>query len=713
MERITPDHLARLAMVYVRQSSPGQVQTNRESTRRQYALAQRAQEFGWPEARIETIDGDLGMTGAEAGLRRGFDHLCRRIAQGEVGAVFGIEVSRLARNTVEWFQLLDLCRRSDTVIVEDSHVYAPGRNDDDLVLGIKGTISASELSIIQARLHGGKRNKALRGALYANLPAGYVATGERLSKDPDQKVQAAIERVFSGFLEAGTARATAQLLRGSGVRLPMRRHGQMGWKDADYQHVQRILKSPMMAGVYVWARQAGPRDGPISEHWRVWIPDHHEGYVDLPTWYRIQDQLSRNQGKRAMDRGALREGPALLQGLAVCGHCGRAMGSRYNRTWRYICRGATSTKGHFDGCFSTGGVRIDALVTRSFLEAAGPAGMEAALEAEKRAGVEREAALRNHRLDLERCGYDASLAERRYRQVDPDNRLIAATLERDWEQALRAQEHARQQLAAAEAEQPPAPDPDRLASLGRDLPALWEAQETTARDRKRLLSCLLDDVVLSIDREAMEIMVVLRWKGGRSDEHRLPMLTRRRTVKRDDADTVELLRRLATFYPDGETARILNRQKRLTARGLPFTAARVGALRHRHGIPACPPPEADPSPAPVLGVRAAAAELGVTDMTLYRWIRKGLVPSVQPDVSGAPIRVRMTDDLRSRFCTTPPEGFVPLATAVVRLGVTRQTIWKRMRAGTLPAVVVTLGRHRGLHVRISPDMEPTLPLKIE
>ena len=708
IERITADQLSRLAIIYVRQSSPGQVQNNRESTQRQYALAQRAREFGWPESRIETIDGDLGMTGSVAGMRRGFERLCRKIALGEVGAVFGIEVSRLARNTVEWFQLLDLCRRSDTVIVEDSHVYAPGRNDDDLVLGIKGTVSASELSVIKARLEGGKRNKAMRGALYSNLPAGYVLTGETLSKDPDRQVRAAIQRVFSGFAEAGTARSTAQLLRDAGMRLPVRKHGQVIWRDADYARVQAVLKNPMMAGVYAWGRQAGQLDGPLCERWKVWIPDHHEAYVDLPAWNRIQGQLFRNQGKRASDRGALREGAALLQGLAVCGHCGRAMGSRYNKSHFYVCLGRKSSKGVHDGCFSAGGVRIDRLVTTRFLEAVGPAGTEAALQAERLACVEREAALRSHRLELERCRYDASLAERRYRQVDPDNRLIAATLEQDWEQALRALERAQQQVAAVEAEQPPDPDPERLASLGRDLSKLWEADGTTARDRKRLLSCLVDEVILGIDREAGKISVHIQWKGGRTDEHCMPILTGRREVKRDDADTVDLLRRLAAFYPDGEIARILNRQKRVTARGLRYTGSRVAALRGRHGIPVCPPREADASGVPAMSVSEAAAELGVTGTTLYRWIRKGLVPSIQPDVSGAPVRVRLTDDFRSRFCPDPPDGFVPLATAVVRLGVSRQTIWKRMRAGKLQAVCVTRGKHRGLHVLVGPDEDMPL-----
>lgn len=712
-ERITAEQLSRLAIVYVRQSTPGQVRDHRESTDRQYALAQRAQEFGWPEARIETIDGDLGMSGEIPGRRHGFDQLCFKIARGDVGAVFGIEVSRLARNTVEWFQLLDLCRRNDAVIVEDSQVYAPGRNDDDLVLGIKGAVSSAELSIIRARLQGGTRNKAMRGALFSSLPAGYEVHGETLLKDPDRQVRAAIERVFSGFLEAGSARATAQLLQEAGVKLPVRRNGRQSWQGADYGRVQQILKNPIMAGVYAWGRKQGPVDGPLSEHWEVWIADHHEAYVELAVWYRIQERLFHNQNKRASARGALREGRALLQGLAVCGHCGRSMNTRYNKTWSYFCAGRMRRTGSHDGCFSTGGVRIDKLVGRSFLEAVGPAAVDAAMQAEQLVEAERQAALLSHRHELERCRYDAIRAERRYKQVDPDNRLIASTLEREWELALRALEHAEGQLKAVEAEQPQAPAPELLAALGQDLPALWDAEETTPRDRKRLLSCLLDEVILSIDRDAGQIGVLLQWKGGRSDEHRIPLQIERREVKRDDADTLDLVRRLAAFYPDGEIARILNRQKRVTARGLPFTAERVHGMRNRHNVAACPPPEAAVSGAPMLGVSDAAAELGVTATTLYRWIRKGLVPAVHPDVSGAPVRVRLTDDIRSRFCPDPPDGYVPLDTAVSRLGVARQTIWKRVRDGKLQAICVTHGSRRGLHVRIDSDMDMPLLSDLE
>lgn len=707
-DRITADQLSRFAIVYVRQSSPGQVQHHRESTDRQYALARRAQEFGWPEARIETIDGDLGMSGEVPGRRHGFSQLCLKIARGDVGAVFGIEVSRLARNTVEWFQLLDLCRRNNTVIVEDNQVYAPGRNDDDLVLGIKGTVSSAELTLIRARLQGGKRNKAMRGALYWSLPAGYEVHGERLLKDPDQQVRATIERVFSGFLEAGSARATAHLLREAGVKLPVRRYGRLSWQEAYYGRVQQILKNPIMAGVYAWGRKRAPVDGPLSEHWEVWIPDHHEAYVDLAVWFRIQEQLFHNQNKRSSARGALREGRALLQGLAVCGHCGRSMNTKYNKTWAYSCDGRTRRTGTHESCFVTGGVRIDKLVARSFLEAVGPAGVDAAMQAEQLVEAERQAALTSHRHELERCRYDATRAERRYKQVDPDNRLIAATLEREWELALRALEHAERQLKAAEVEQPPAPAPEVLATLGQDLLALWDAGETTPRDRKRLLSCLLDEVILSIDRDAGQIGVLLQWKGGWSDEHRLPLHVKKREVKRDDADTVDLLRRLAAFYPDQEIARVLNRQKRMTARGLPFTAARVLGMRHRHNIVSCPPRQAEECGAPIVSVANAAAELGVTERTLYRWIRKGLVPAVQPDVSGAPIRVRLTDTIRSSFCPEPPDGYVPLRVAISRLGVTRQTIWNHVRVGKLQAICVTHGSRRGLHVRIGTETDAPL-----
>ena len=711
--KITPHHLERLAVVYVRQSTPMQVRAHQESTLRQYALGERAQEFGWPAVRIRTIDADLGTGAGEKvqGKRDGFRELCALIARDQVGGVFGIEVSRLARNTIEWFQLLDLCRRHDTVLIEDSHIYCPSRDDDSLVLGIKGTVSAAELSLIRARMEGGKRNKALRGALYSSrIPIGFVRDGETLRKDPDARIQAAIATVFARFRQAGSARQATMLLQEAGEDIPRRQQpgALVEWGSARYEQVNRILTSPAMGGAYAYGFKRGVGHGaplrPVLERWDILIPEKHEGYVSWPEWLAVQEQLARNHRSPDGARGA-REGRALLQGLTVCGGCGLSMSVSYNRTgWVYGCnkRDAARRRG---GCWSAGGKRIDAAVGRLFLDAITPAGLEAARQA-ARDGAERErGALRRWELDLEHCRYQVGLAERRYRQVDPDNRLIAATLERDWELALRTEKAAGDALEAARARQPAVPDPALLDGLGASLSRVWE--RAAMRDRKRLLACLVDEVTIEVARDAREITTTVHWHGGHIDEFVLPMLSGKPTPRRDDRSTVELVRNLSCFYTDREIAKILTRQGRRTAHGLDFSVALVGNLRRRRGI-APYRPERDGEAPLLMGVGDVAAEIGVSDDTLYRWIRQGLVPVAQPDIAGAPVRIRMTPALRERFRTAAPEGFVPLAMAIDRLRVTRQTVWERIKAGELDSCHVTHGKRRGLYVRL--PVEDEMPL---
>ena len=471
--KIGPRQLSRLGMVYVRQSSPRQVLTNRESQARQYGLVERAVEMGWSRDRVRTIDSDQGHGAGKKGTRSGFDELCRLVSLDQVGGVFGIEVSRLARNTVEWFQLLDLCRVHDVAIIEDRNVYLPQRADDELVLGFKGTMSAADLSVHRARMEGGRRNKALRGALYWRVAAAFERSGETIRKNPDQRVQGAILTVFETFREAGTARRAAMLLRERGVELPVRDHstGVILWRPASYHRVLNVLKNPAMGGAYAYNLLRG-RDRstplrPVEERWEILQPEHHEGYLSWQEWLEVQEQLVRNHSHPQGSRGPAREGPALLQGLAVCGHCGYSMRVQYGgRSWSYACSAPDPDSRLPRGCFSAGGMRIDHEVARLFLERATPAGAEAALQAAAEAARGAEAGLRHWEQALQHCRYEAGLAERRYRQVDPDNRLVAATLERDWEQAVAALRAAEQALVLARAEQPEPPPPSSSQSWG-------------------------------------------------------------------------------------------------------------------------------------------------------------------------------------------------------------------------------------------------------
>ena len=714
--RITNRHLERGAAVYVRQSTQNQVLKNRESRERQYRLADRARELGWPDERILIIDSDLGQSAALQGTRSGFERLCEQVSQGRVGAVFGIEVSRLARNTVEWFQLLDLCRINDTMLVEDSQVYAPGREDDGLILGIKGTFSATELSVLRARMEGGRRSKAQRGELYASPAVGFVREGNSVRKDPDLRVQAAIEAVFARFREGGSGLQATHLLREAGVKLPSRPHGadELTWREASYSRVMEILRNPAMGGAYAYgkSRHAYREDGTLlapAERWRVLKPGRHEGYVSWSEWQEVQETLAANSTVRHGRRGAAREGAALLQGLAVCGHCGRSLLVRYNKGRSYFCNQRTVDTGQKRSCFSVGGIEIDRVVARRFLDLVSPAGVEAARAAAQAVAQRAGTALRSQRLELEHCRYEAGLAERRYRQVDPDNRLIAATLEREWEAALRAVESAEFALATAREQQPEDPPPSFFADLGSAL-------ETTHRDRKRLLACLVEEVALQVVEED-RTEVVIHWRGARTDAFSVKRQKRRSVRQCDDIDTVELVRRLARFYPDGQIAGILNDQGRRSAQGLAFSTSLVQKLRYRHGLSGYRASAAGEEEGELLSVRAAARQLGISDSTLYRWVNSGILPSVRPEVPGAPVRIRMGGGFRSRFHLDPPQGFVPLREAMRRLGVSRQTIWQRAASGQLESCHVKRGAVRGLYVRLQTDelplFEGTLPAQHE
>ena len=385
----------------------------------------------------------------------------------------------------------------------------------------------------------------------------------------------------------------------------------------------------------------------------------------------------------------------------------------------YYCNQRTPDLGQRRSCFSVGGIEIDRVVARRFLDLVSPAGVEAARAAARAAAqavAERAGtALRSQRLELEHCRYEAGLAERRYRQVDPDNRLIAATLEREWEAALRAVESAEFALATAREQQPEDPPPSFFADLGSALERVWDAPETTHRDRKRLLACLVEEVALQVVEED-RTEVVIHWRGARTDAFSVKRQPRRPVRQRDDLDTVELVRRLARFYPDGQIAGILNDQGRRSAQGLPFSTSLVHKLRYRHGVPGYRA-AAHEEEGELLSVRAAARQLEISDSTLYRWVNSGILPSVRPDVPGAPVRIRMGAGFRSRFHLDPPQGFAPLREAMRRLGVSRQTIWQRAASGQLESCHVKRGAVRGLYVRLETDelplFEGTLPAQHE
>ena len=726
--KITSSHLARVAIVYLRQSSAAQVEHNRESTNRQYALAHKAGELGWPADSIVVIDEDLGLSGSGAVARSGFARLTAEVALGHVGLVLGLEVSRLARNNADWYRLIDLCGLSDTLIGDADGLYHPALFNDRLLLGLKGTMSEAELYVLRARLNGGIRNKAARGALRRGLPVGFVwgeADGD-VRFHPDEAVRTTIASVFARFAQTGSARRVWLWFRSEGLRLPLRMHqrGEIRWAQASYTAIHHVLSNPVYAGAYAYGktrqettldasgrRQKRVRHLPQSE-WQVLIKEHHEGFIDWRTYEANQARLAGNTRPRPHKAGgAVREGAALLQGLASCGHCGRRLKTHYrgrNTTPGYHCAGKTIVEGRGCYCLNVGGVQIDAAIAKTFLAALEPVKLTATLAAAERLELDTDAALKQWRLGVERASYEASRAERRYLAVDPDNRLVARGLEREWEQRLADLEAAKDELARRLEQRPRIigqEERDRLLALGADLATVWDAPTTTPRDRKELLRALVEEVILSVDRDEPAAHLTLRWKGGALTDLDVPLPRSRPATVRTHEETLDLVRRLAILYPDTVIAAILNRQGRTTARGHRFEANRVASLRTHWRIP-CFQPKPEVAEGEIMTVAAAAAALNVAPSTLHRWLNDGLVPGEQV-TPGAPWRIRMTDELKARFTEVAGEGFITMQEATRALGVTRQTVLQRVKRGEIEAAHVTKGGKRGLRIKVI-ERKPTL-----
>ncbi|WP_239396897.1 recombinase family protein [Frankia sp. CiP3] len=736
--KITASQLRRGAVVYLRQSTLAQVERNRESTARQYSLVERAVTLGWPRARVSVIDADLGVSGASTAGRSGFAELTRQVALGDVGIVLALEVSRLARNNSDWYRLLDLAGMTDTLIADADGVYHPGMFNDRMLLGLKGTMSEAELHTLRARLNGGIRNKAARGELRRPLPVGLVwAEGEgEIRRHPDEAVTGVISATFRRFGEVGSVRKVWLWLREENLTLPLQRNGyataagqgtEVAWVEPTYHAVHTILTHPAYAGAYVYGRTRKHtylgQDGTVrTRHkavprgeWEILIRDHHEGYIDWDTYETNLAKIGKNIRPAAHQpgTGAVREGCALLQGLATCGTCGRKLTVFYQgptkATPGYYCQGpATIVDGRGARHLHIGGVALDTAIADAFLTALAPKALTACLTAAEHLENTHDTALDQHRRQVERARYDASRAERRYQAVDPDNRLVARGLEAAWEKALTELAAAEAELARREQTRPRAlTDTERagIRALGDNLHQIWDAPTTTDRDRKQLLRTLIDDVKVTVvrDDDAGHTDLLIRWKGGALTE--LTVAGRRRQPAiRTDEDTIDLIRRLAVHYPDATIAGILNRQGRRTARGLTFTATRVQSLRFHHTIP-CHQPDPDQPRGELLTIADAAKELGIAASTLHRWLGDGFVAGEQ-DTPGAPWRIRMTDQLRNLFVDDAPEGWLAMLEATLALGVSRQTVMQRVKRGELKAVHVRTGRRKGLRIQVPTPTDP-------
>jgi excisionase family DNA binding protein len=716
--KVSEQHRRRRAVVYVRQSTLAQVERNTESQARQYALRERAVELGWPRESVAVVDEDSGRSGASAAGRLGFRELVAEVGLGQVGIILALETSRLARSSVDWHQLLDLCALTGTLIADQDGVYSPADFNDRLLLGLKGTMSEAELHLIRARLDGGLRNKASRGELRLPLPVGLDRDDdERIVLSADEQVRHAIERVFLLWRRLGSARQVVMELIAEGQKLPRRSVGErrVRWARASYGAVHDFLTNPAYAGAFVFGRTRQEKrldaHGQVQvrtvelplEQWSVCLPEHHPGYVSWQQYLETRERLRRNVRPRGEGGGAAREGAALLQGLLRCGCCGRSMQVAYSgrggRFPRYACIRGRDLHGTGRACQSLGGTRLDRAVAAAFLEAVTPAGVRASAGAIAELEAQHEERLEGQRLALERAEFEADRARRQFDACEPEHRLVARTLERALERALAAVERERHKLAALEQARPAplsAQERQALARLARDLPHLWSAKTTTDRDRKQLLRALIREVLVTVHGVEARAAVEIVWEGGARTELSVPVNRSGPVRRRISPDTLELVRRLARHHPDRQIAQILSRQGRLTASGLPFTEARVRSLRQRNHIPAAPPPEPGDE---AVTIEQAAAELEVSTATIRRWLRQGLLPGEQA-TQGARWRIRLTDEVRRQFVPDVPDGFVPLAEAAKLLGVARQTVLHKVQRGELRATQVTQGRRKGLRIQV-------------
>src|SRR3989454_3074699 len=515
--KIRATHLERTAIIYVRQSTPAQVRDNRESQARQYALVEEAARLGWPAAKIEVIDADLGLSGRSAERRGGFREVVSRVCLGEVGAIFGLEISRLARSSADLARLLELARLTDTLVIDGDGVYDLRDFNDRLLLGLKGTMSEAELHILAGRLQGAKRAAAARGELRFPLPVGHVRDEDGATvMDPDQEVMAAVSDVFAAFQATGSAYGVVAAFKGR--RFPRRAYGgawagELRWGRLTHSRVLGILSNPAYAGTYVFGRYRSRRvvgaDGSVHDktseqprsEWAVTIPGHHSGYISWEQYLANQERLTANT-TRSGARPA-REGTALCQGIVHCGSCGRAMSTNYRSDGRadYECARSRADHVTTPACRSVGAAMVDELVAVRLLQALGPEEVALALAAADEVAERRERTTRASELALERARYEADRAARAFLACEPENRLVARSLEGRWEAKLAVLSEAEAALAASRARVAPLPSRIELEALAADLPALWAAPTTSAKDRKRLLRTLIADVTLTSQKQ--------------------------------------------------------------------------------------------------------------------------------------------------------------------------------------------------------------------
>ena len=654
--KITPQHQSKPAYIYIRQSTLAQVRHNQESTERQYALRDKALALGWPETAIRILDRDLGQSGAQMTGREDFKTLVADVSMGNVGAVFALEVSRLARSNLDWHRLLELCALTHTLVIDADGCYDAGDFNDGLILGLKGTMAQAELHFLRGRLQGGKLNKAKKGELRFPLPVGLCYDDDgRIVLDPDDEVRGAVQLVFRLFQETGSAYAVVKRFAEEGLRFPKRAYGgawagRLIWGRLSHERVLGLIRNPSYAGDYVFGRyqyrQRITAQGEIQKRvqpvpkadWRVHLPDHHEGYITPDEFERNQVRLARNRtnGEGTVLSGAAREGLALLQGMLICGRCGRALTVRYQSHGGlhplYLCSRRRREGLATTDCMSMRSNLLDNAIGEAVLTALQPAELELAVTALNELEQRDHAIMRQWHMRIERAEYEVALAERRYQECDPANRLVAGTLERRWNDAMLRLDEIKTQAAEFQSQKAHVATSEQKAqvlALARNLPRLWRAPTTSAKDRKRMLRLLIRDITVEKLSATRQAVLHIRWQGSACTEITVDLPRPRPEAIRYPAETVDQVRKLSQRLSDLQIVAHLNQEGLRSATGKSFTLSMVKWIRYRYEIAATSFKRTDE-----LTVQQLADRLGISTHMVYYWIERQVVQARKLDGRG-------------------------------------------------------------------------------
>jgi DNA invertase Pin-like site-specific DNA recombinase len=724
--KILPQHRERQAYVYVRQSTSRQVEEHLESQDLQYQLVHRAQALGWTASQIVVVDDDLGKSAATSVEREGFQILVAAVGLGQVGIILVTDVSRLARNCGDWYQLLDLASVCGTLLSDASGVYDPRTYDDRLLLGLKGTFSEAQWYNMRTQLYAALLNKARRGELAIRLPVGYDRQEDgSVVWVPNREVQSTLHLLFAQFDSLGSAHAVLCYFRDQGLQVPRKVQtgpdaGDIYWERASYQAIYHILKHPAYAGAYTYGkhhrvrlpgaqRKVVTHSLPLAE-WAVVIRDAFPGYITWEQYLRNQERLRENAMGAYWTKGTPGDGIALLQGIVLCGRCGHALHARYRDHPAYVCEAAKQQYGERH-CQRFSVSHIDPAIVDLFFEAIQPAQVEAALAVMDEIEAQRQQLAGQWQQRLERARYEAELARRRYERVDPDNRLVAAELERRWEEKLIAWRQLEDEWQQAQGQElAPLSEADKatILRLAEDVPALWYAETTTVQERKRLLRCLIQDVTLDAFSHPGFSILHVRWHTGTitTIEVERPGSGRRKAV-----EIIKRVRALAQHHPDDQIADILNAEGVTNALGQEWNLGRVRSVRYKNDIPtACPYVKREPGPRGdgLISAKEAAEALGVSPFQIAEWFRFGWLAGHQRQV-GSPLWVRLTDDDRRRWTGGDPlsPDMVPVGKAAAALGMSQEQVSAQVRAGRLLTYRVRIKNRWRWYVRV--PVEQAIP----